>query len=138
MANLYIVCVLLDTVFALGDFNATYFVSGGGPAMSTEVLATLGIRYAYTVSLPRLGVAEVMSALPRADPACLHPDAQAAHVGGAAMSATTAGRRSRLAVALSAAALCCVEAVCLLLGFVLLVWTLTPIYNMVDDRVRQP
>ena len=33
MANLYIVCVLLDTVFALGDFNATYFVSGGGPVM---------------------------------------------------------------------------------------------------------
>lgn len=64
MSNLYVVCVLLDTVFALGDFNATYFVSGGGPAMSTEVLATLGIRYAYTVSLPRLGVAEVMTALP--------------------------------------------------------------------------
>jgi multiple sugar transport system permease protein len=64
MANLYLVCVLLDTVFGLGDFNATYFVSGGGPAMSTEVLATLGIRYAYTVALPRLGVAEVMTALP--------------------------------------------------------------------------
>jgi multiple sugar transport system permease protein len=64
MANLYLVCVLLDTVFALGDFNATYFVSGGGPAMSTEVLATLGIRYAFTTALPRLGVATVMSALP--------------------------------------------------------------------------
>jgi multiple sugar transport system permease protein len=64
MANLYLVCVLLDTVFALGDFNATYFVSGGGPAMTTEVLATLGIRYAFTVALPRLGVATVMSALP--------------------------------------------------------------------------
>lgn len=64
MANLYFVCILLDTVFALGDFNATYFVSGGGPAMQTEVLATLGIRYAYTVQLPRLGVAEVMTALP--------------------------------------------------------------------------
>jgi multiple sugar transport system permease protein len=64
MANLYLVCILLDTVFALGDFNATYFVSGGGPAMSTEVLATLGIRYAYTLALPRLGVAEVMTALP--------------------------------------------------------------------------
>ena len=64
MANLYLVCILLDTVFALGDFNATNFVSGGGPAMSTEVLATLGIRYAYTVALPRLGVAEVMTALP--------------------------------------------------------------------------
>jgi len=64
MANLYLVCTLLDTVFALGDFNATFFVSGGGPAMSTEVLATLGIRYAFTVALPRLGVACVMSALP--------------------------------------------------------------------------
>jgi multiple sugar transport system permease protein len=64
MANLYLVCVLLDTVFALGDFNATYFVSGGGPAMSTEVLATLGIRYAFTTALPRLGVATVMSAIP--------------------------------------------------------------------------
>ncbi len=64
MANLYLVCILLDTVFALGDFNATFFVSGGGPAMTTEVLATLGIRYAFTVALPRLGVATVMSALP--------------------------------------------------------------------------
>lgn len=64
MANLYIVCTLLDTIFALGDFNATYFVSGGGPAMSTEVLATLGIRYAFTNALPRLGVATVMTALP--------------------------------------------------------------------------
>lgn len=64
MANLYFVCTLLDTVFAMGDFNATYFVSGGGPAMSTEVLATLGIRYAFTVARPRLGVAAVMSALP--------------------------------------------------------------------------
>ena len=64
MANLYLVCTLLDMVFALGNFNATFFVSGGGPAMSTEVLATLGIRYAFTVALPRLGVAAVMSALP--------------------------------------------------------------------------
>jgi multiple sugar transport system permease protein len=64
MASLYLVCTLLDMVFALGDFNATFFVSGGGPAMSTEVLATLGIRYAFTVALPRLGVAAVMSALP--------------------------------------------------------------------------
>jgi len=64
MASLYVVCTLLDMVFALGDFNSTYFVSGGGPAMSTEVLATLGIRYAFTVALPYLGIATVMSALP--------------------------------------------------------------------------
>jgi multiple sugar transport system permease protein len=64
MANLYFVCTLLSTIFTLGDFNAVFFVSGGGPAMSTEVLATMGIRYAFTLSLPRLGVAEVMTALP--------------------------------------------------------------------------
>jgi multiple sugar transport system permease protein len=64
MANLYLVCTLLDMVFALGDFNSTFFVSGGGPAMSTEVLATLGIRYAFTLGLPNQGVATVMSALP--------------------------------------------------------------------------
>lgn len=64
MANLYLVCTLLDMVFALGNFNSTFFVSGGGPAMSTEVLATLGIRYAFTLAQPRLGVATVMSALP--------------------------------------------------------------------------
>ncbi len=64
MANLYLVCTLLSTIFTLGDFNAVYFVSGGGPNMSTEVLATLGIRYAFTLAMPRLGVAAVMTALP--------------------------------------------------------------------------
>ncbi len=64
MAQLYFVSTLLSTIFSLGDFNAVFFVSGGGPAMSTEVLATLGIRYAFTIGDPRLGVACVMCALP--------------------------------------------------------------------------
>ncbi len=64
LANLYFVCTLLSTIWSLGDFSTVYFVSGGGPAMSTEVLATLGIQYAFTIADPRLGVAAVMSALP--------------------------------------------------------------------------
>jgi multiple sugar transport system permease protein len=64
LANLYLVCTLLSTIWTLGDFNTVNFVSGGGPAMSTDVLATLGIREAFTVAQPRLGVAAVMSALP--------------------------------------------------------------------------
>jgi multiple sugar transport system permease protein len=64
LSNLYFVSTLLSTVWSLGDFNAVAFVSGGGPAMSTEVLATLGIRYAFTLANPQLGVAAVMSALP--------------------------------------------------------------------------
>lgn len=64
MANLYIVCSLLSTIWTLGEFNAVNFISGGGPAMSTEVLATIGIRYAFTLANPPLGVAAVLSALP--------------------------------------------------------------------------
>ena len=64
IANLYLICTLLSTIFLLGDFNAVTFVSGGGPANSTHVLATLGIRYAFDIAQPRLGVAAVISALP--------------------------------------------------------------------------
>jgi multiple sugar transport system permease protein len=64
LANLYLICTLLSTIFTLGDFNLVTFVTGGGPANSTHVLATLGIRNAFEISQPRLGVAVVMSALP--------------------------------------------------------------------------
>jgi|SRR5579872_2186549 len=64
LANLYLICTLLSTIFTLGDFNSVYFVTGGGPANSTHVLATLGIRDAFDLAQPRLGVAAVMSALP--------------------------------------------------------------------------
>jgi multiple sugar transport system permease protein len=64
LANLYLVCTLLSTLFTLGDFNSVYFVSGGAPALSTHVLATLGIRNAFEIARPDLGVATVMSAMP--------------------------------------------------------------------------
>jgi len=64
LANLYLVCTLLSTIWTLGDFNGAYFVSGGAPAMSTDVLATLGIRYAFDLGQPELGVAVMLSALP--------------------------------------------------------------------------
>lgn len=64
LANLYLVCTLLSTIWTLGDFNTVYFVSGGGPALSTHVLATLGIRNAFQIANPQLGMATVMSALP--------------------------------------------------------------------------
>jgi multiple sugar transport system permease protein len=64
LANLYLVCTLLGILFTLGDFTTVYFVSGGGPANSTQVLATLGIRDAFTMSQPRLGVAAVLTAVP--------------------------------------------------------------------------
>jgi multiple sugar transport system permease protein len=64
LANLYLVLTLLATIFLLGDFNSVTFVTGGGPANSTHVLATLGIRNAYDMGHPELGIAAVMSALP--------------------------------------------------------------------------
>jgi multiple sugar transport system permease protein len=64
MANLYIVCTLLSTIWTLGDFNTVHFVSGGGPALQTHVLATLGIRDAFELADPNMGMAAVISALP--------------------------------------------------------------------------
>jgi multiple sugar transport system permease protein len=64
MANLYLICTLLATLWALGDFTTVYLVSGGSPAHSSEVLATLGFRYAFAIARPELGVAAVLSALP--------------------------------------------------------------------------
>ncbi|HUN40163.1 MAG TPA: sugar ABC transporter permease [Acetobacteraceae bacterium] len=64
LANLYLICTLLSTIFTMGDFTTVYFVSGGGPALTTNVLATLGIRDAYTVGQPDVGMAAVMTALP--------------------------------------------------------------------------
>jgi multiple sugar transport system permease protein len=64
LADLYLICLLLATIFALGDYNPTFFVTGGGPANTTEVLATLSIRDAFGMADPRLGVATAISALP--------------------------------------------------------------------------
>jgi multiple sugar transport system permease protein len=64
LASLYFVCTMLSTIWALGDFNAVRFISGGGPALSTHVLATLGIRNAFELGNPGLGMATVLAALP--------------------------------------------------------------------------
>ena len=64
LANLYLFCTLLSTLWTIGEFTTVYLVSIGGPALSTEVLATLGFHYAFDIGNPALGVAAVMSALP--------------------------------------------------------------------------
>ena len=64
LANLYLVCTLLSTLWALGDFATAFLVSGGGPTRSSDVLATLGFHYAFESGRPALGVAAVISALP--------------------------------------------------------------------------
>ena len=64
LANIYLLCTLLSILWTVGDFTTVYLVSGGGPAHSTDVLATLGFHYAFDVSQPALGVAAALSALP--------------------------------------------------------------------------
>ena len=64
LANLYLICTLLSTLWMVGDFTTVYLVSGGGPAGSTEVLATLGFHYAFDAAKPAFGVAAAISALP--------------------------------------------------------------------------
>jgi multiple sugar transport system permease protein len=64
LANLYLLCTLLSTLWTIGDFTTVYLVSTGGPAGATDVLATLGFHYAFDAARPALGVAAAMSALP--------------------------------------------------------------------------
>jgi len=64
LANLYLASTLLSTLWTVGDFTTVYLVSGGAPALSTEVLSTLAIHYAYDAARPPLGLAAVVSALP--------------------------------------------------------------------------
>jgi multiple sugar transport system permease protein len=64
LANLYLVCTLLCTVWMLGDFNTPEIVSGGAPQGQTTVLATLGVDYLMEKGKPALGVGVAVSALP--------------------------------------------------------------------------
>lgn len=64
LATLYFVNTLLSTIFTVGDFATPFFITNGGPALTTYTLANLGIRNAFDLSDPNLGVATVMSALP--------------------------------------------------------------------------
>jgi multiple sugar transport system permease protein len=63
MAQLYLTCALLSTIWTLGDFNSVYLLTGGGPADLTHVLATLGIRYLRLAEVD-MSMATIVSALP--------------------------------------------------------------------------
>ena len=64
LANVYLVCTLLSTIWTLGDFPTVYFVSAGAPARLTDVLSTYGFREAFDFGYPNQGVAAMLSALP--------------------------------------------------------------------------
>jgi len=61
---LFITSTLLTTIWSLGDFNSAYLLTGGGPFDRTNLLATLGIKYAFETGDLSLGVATVATALP--------------------------------------------------------------------------
>lgn len=62
--NVYLTSILLSTIWTLSDYNTIRFVTGGGPADSTQVFATLGIQYAFQVGDVNSGVAIALTALP--------------------------------------------------------------------------
>lgn len=64
IAGVYFTGTVLATIWAMGDFNSIYLVTGGGPADTTQVLATLGVKYAFRQSDPSLGASVVLTALP--------------------------------------------------------------------------
>ena len=144
LSGLYLVLTLLATIFLLGDFNTVTFITGGGPANSTHLLATLGIRDAFDLANPRLGVAVVMSGAADTDPTGDHPNAQAENLGGTAVSTITVDTRPASAATRPSERMrrtarrwrYLTNAGAAVLSAVLLVWTLTPIYNIIMVSLR--
>lgn len=64
LANLYLVCTLLATLWSVADFVTTYFVSSGAPALMTEVLATFSFRMMFDYGYVELGLAAGLIVLP--------------------------------------------------------------------------
>jgi multiple sugar transport system permease protein len=64
LANLYLVCTLLCTVWMIGDFITPDIISGGSPNGATDTLATQGVDFMMDDMKPMLGAATVMSVLP--------------------------------------------------------------------------
>lgn len=64
LSNVFLTSALLSSIWTLSDYNSIHFVTGGGPADTTHVLATLGIRYAFDVGDVEQGIAVALSALP--------------------------------------------------------------------------
>ena len=64
LAGVYLASTILASIWAVGEFNSIFLVTGGGPADSTQVLATLGVNYAFDQGSPALGSTVVLTALP--------------------------------------------------------------------------
>ena len=129
LANLYLVCTLLSTLWTLGDFTTVYLVSGGGPAGSTEVLATLGFHYAFDSCQAGTRRRGGDVGPPGADPDCDRADAPAADERGAAMSIAMALRAGGRAGATGCDGFSPKRArSCSALSS--LIWSLLPVYNM--------
>ena len=71
LANLYLICTLLFTLWTIGDFDTTYFVSSGSPALTTEVLGTYVFRMMLDWGYVEIGLAGALSALPVTIPLAL-------------------------------------------------------------------
>jgi len=63
LRTLWLTCLILSTLWSLGDFNSVYLLTGGGPADLTHVLATLGLRY-LRLDQVEMSVAAVVCAMP--------------------------------------------------------------------------
>src|SRR5260370_40259106 len=61
MAGMYLVCTMFSTLLGVCSFNPRRFLSSRRPPLSTHVLATLGIRNAFELGYPKLGMATVLT-----------------------------------------------------------------------------
>jgi len=61
---LYIVCLMLSFIWTAGEFNTVWILTGGGPAASTHLLATLAYRFAFDIGDFGMSISTILFALP--------------------------------------------------------------------------
>lgn len=64
LRNTYITMTLLSTIWTLSDYNTVRFVTNGDPFDSTQVMATLGVKFAFDLHDIPQAVAIALTALP--------------------------------------------------------------------------
>ena len=130
LANVYLICTLLSTRLDAGRLPHGVFRlqrrAGATDRCAGHLWLPRGVR--LRLSEPRRGGDDVGAAV--ADPAGDPADAAGPRDGGAAMSIALTADRAGVSAALSPAPAGDARLAAMVLGIVLLIWTLLPVYNM--------
>ena len=64
LLKLFLICLLLSSIWSMGEFEAVWLVTMGGPNQSTHLISTLGFKFTFLDASLVKGLAAYMSLMP--------------------------------------------------------------------------